>query len=407
MSNRHWKTNKLYDDIKSGRVGLATANKPITPPIKTKHNLPADTTPFIGREKETDAIRAHFTTEQRRLVTIVAPGGMGKSRLAIAVGRHLLTAFRDGVIFIELAAITDPAEIPNAIASAISYQAPDNTQALLPQLLQSLAQRNILLILDNFEQLLAGVSLIDHILKSCPKLSMLVTSRQPLNLVSESRYQLQGLDFPDLLTVDDALEWSSVRLFIDSGRRVNPNYSLSQDEVVYVLQICRLVQGMPLALILAAAWLELLDSAEIAVEIEKSLGFLSSDLADLPHRQRSMHAVFDRSWKRLQPDEQMVLARLSVFRGGFSREAAEQVAGANLRILLSLVNKSLLQRQVENGRYQVHELLRQYAAEKRALLDIDEDTRYCALSLFCSNRAPGNGPCSLLPPTPVATRFCR
>lgn len=369
------KTVALFDDIKAGRVGMASADHPTKPPVKPKHNLPADTTLFIGRKRESAEISAQFTQEQRRLVTIVAPGGMGKTRLGIAVGRRLLPAFQDGVTFVDLAAVTEPDEIATVIAAALSFQAPDKTQPLFPQLLNALAQRNILLILDNFEQLVRSASQIDHILKACPQLSILVTSRQPLNLVSESRYRLQGLDFPDLLTVDDALAWSAVQLFVDSGRRARPGYMLTDENLVYVLQICRLVQGMPLALILAAAWLGLLNSAEIAIEIEKSLAFLSSDLADLPHRQRSMHAVFDRSWQRLSSAEQAVLARLSVFRGSFSRDAAEQVAGANLRILLSLVNKSFLQRQGDSGRYQMHELLRQYSAEQREWLGISEDTQ--------------------------------
>jgi DNA-binding SARP family transcriptional activator len=375
-------TTQLRDDIKSGHVGSSSAENPVTPPAKPKHNLPADTTPFIGRKRESAEISAHFTQDQRRLVTIVAPGGMGKTRLGIEVGRRLLPAFHDGVAFVDLAPITEPDEIAGVIAATIHYQAPDKAQPLLPQLLNALAQRNMLLILDNFEQLLAGVTFVDKMLKACPDLSILVTSRQPLNLVSESRYRLQGLDFPDLLTVDDALAWSAVQLFVDSGRRTRPGYALTDDNLVYVLQICRLVQGMPLALVLAAAWLELLNSAEIAIEIENSLGFLSSNLADLPHRQRSMHAVFDRSWQHLQPDEQMVLAKLSVFRGGFSRDAAERIAGANLRILLSLVNKSFLQRQGDSGRYQMHELLRQYSAEQRELMGVDEDARIAHCRYF-------------------------
>jgi DNA-binding SARP family transcriptional activator/predicted ATPase len=365
-------TIQLADAIKSGRVGPAASDHPIAPPVKSKHNLPADTTPFIGRERETAVITTYFTRDQQRLVTLVAPGGMGKTRLAIAVGRRLLTSFTDGVFFVDLAALTDPEAIPGAVAAALGFQAPDNALPLLPQLLQSMAQSNMLLILDNFEQLLPGAALIDQMLKACPGLSLLVTSRQPLNLVSESRCRLSGLDFPDLLTVEDALAWSAVQLFVESGRRARPGYALSTDNIVYVLQICRLVQGMPLALILAAAWLELLDTAAIAIEIERSLGFLSSELADLPHRQRSMHAVFGRSWQRLAPHEQAVLAKLSVFRGGFSRAAAEKVAGANLRILLSLVNKSFLQRQEGDGRYTMHELLRQYAAEQRAQGGVDE-----------------------------------
>ena len=194
-------------------------SKPNTICRRIRHHLSA-------RKQETAELSTQFTQDQRRLVTIVAPGGMGKTRLAIEVGRHLLPAFRDGVTFVDLAAVTEPDEIASVIAAALSYQAPDKTQPLLPQLLNSLAQRNILLILDNFEQLVRGASLIDHILKACPELAILVTSRQPLNLVSESRYQLQGLDFPDLLTVDDALAWSSVQLFVDSGQRARPGYML-------------------------------------------------------------------------------------------------------------------------------------------------------------------------------------
>jgi hypothetical protein len=181
---------------------------------------------------------------------------------------------------------------------------------------------------------------------------------------------LAGLEFPDALTVEDALDFTAVQLFVESGRRARPGFELAEANVVDVVRICRLVQGMPLALILAATWLELLSMAEIAVEIEKGLDILSADMADLPPRQRNMRAVFERSWQRLEPEEQDVLARLSVFRGGFTREAAEKVAGANLRILLSLVNKSILQRQPENTRFALHELLRQYAAEHREQMGI-------------------------------------
>ena len=265
-----------------------------------------------------------ITHNNQRLLTILGPGGMGKTRLALAVG-----------------------------------------SGLLPQLLNTLSRQNLLLILDNFEQVVGGVTVVDRLLQTCPNLSILVTSRQRLSLVSESRYPLAGLDFPDLLTVEDALAYTAVQLFVDSGRRVRPSFELSDANIVYVIHICRLVQGMPLALILAAAWLELLTAADIAVEIEKSLGFLASELADLPPRQRSMRAVFDRSWQRLLPEEQDVLERLSIFRGGFTHDTAEQVASANLRILLSLANKSLLQRQPDRGRFALHELLRQYAAEQR------------------------------------------
>ena len=153
-----------------------------------------------------------------------------------------------------------------------------------------------------------------------------------------------------------------------------PNFALTDDNLHDVVRICQLVQGMPLGLLLAATWLEMLSTAEIVVEMEQGLDFLEADLADLPPRQRSMQAVFDYSWRQMTPAEQTTLAKLSVFRGGFTREAAEQVAAANLRLLLALVNKSLLQRDEENGRFTIHELLRQFAATQRIQLDPRNET---------------------------------
>lgn len=177
------------------------------------------------------------------------------------------------------------------------------------------------------------------------------------------------------------MNYTAVQLFVANGRRAQPDFMLTDENVDAVTRICQLVQGMPLGLLLAATWLELLTPAEIAIEIENSLDFLTTELADLPPRQRSMQAVFEYSWQMMNPTEQAVLAKLSVFRGGFAREAAEAVAGANLRVLLALVNKSLLQREVANGsfgklstqRFTIHELLRQFAAAQRQRLDAKND----------------------------------
>jgi hypothetical protein len=184
------------------------------------------------------------------------------------------------------------------------------------------------------------------------------------------------------LKPDEAMSYPAVRLFVESGRRARSGFAISADNVGEVIRICRQVQGMPLALVLAASWLELLSTAEIAGEIEAGLDFLAADLGDLPARQRSMQAVFDRSWHMMAPEEQAVMARLSVFRDGFTREAAEAVAGANLRILLSLTNKSLLQRRPESGRFTIHELLRQYAATRRRAGDPEEETELAHCRYF-------------------------
>ncbi len=367
-------TATLFEDIKAGRIGSAVADEPLRPPVKVKHNLPTFSSELIGRELEIAQISRLLTQDNQRLVSIVGPGGMGKTRLAIAVGASLLDQFRDGAYFVDLASLTQPDEIVPALAAVLNYQAPDKNQPLFPQLLVTLRQRQQLLILDNFEHLLAGTALVNEMLQTCPDLAILVTSRQRLALVEENRYELSGLNFPDWLTPEDVLDYTAVQLFVENGRRLRPNFTVTERNVADVVRICQLVQGMPLGLLLAAAWLQLLSPAEISVEIEKSLDFLAAELADLPSRQRSMQAVFDYSWQMLTAVEQAVLAKLSVFRGGFTREAAEQVTGANLRVLLALVNKSVVQRNVENGRFTMHELLRQFAAQQRRQFDANYET---------------------------------
>ncbi len=366
-------TVALFEEIKTGQFGSTAAAETSRPPVKVRHNLPASTTQLIGRELEMSQISQLLSQDGQRLVSIVGPGGMGKTRLAQAVGAELLDHFRDGVYFIDLAPLAHPEEIGQAVAAALDFQVPDKGQPFLPQLLKAIGRQNLLLILDNFEHLLAGAARVNDLLQAGPEVAVLATSRQRLNLASESRYELGGLDFPDWLTPEDALDYTAVQLFVENGRRLQATFTLTDGNVAAVARICQLVQGMPLGLLLAASWLELLSPAEIAAEIENSLDFLAAELADLPSRQRSMQAVFDYSWQMLTPAEQTVLAKLSVFRGGFTREAAEQVTGANLRILLALVNKSLLQRQVENGRFTMHELLRQFTAAQRPQAEADKD----------------------------------
>lgn len=362
-------TAALLEEIKSGRYGRRLTEEFIRPPERRRHNLSADTTAFIGRDIELAQIVRLLTVDRQRLVTIIGPGGMGKTRLALAAGAALLALFEDGVFFVDLTPVERPEDIPQTIATSIDYQPADTSQSLRPQLLSSLSRRRLLLILDNFEQVLGGAALVNAILETCPQVSILVTSRERLHLAGENRYELSGLNFPVGLSADDALAYAAVQLFVENARRAQPGFKLTTNNVSDVTRICRQVQGMPLALVLAAAWLELLSPAEIAAEIERGLDFLAAELADLPERQRSMEAVFERSWRMMSPQEQIVMARLSVFRDGFTREAAEEVAGANLRLLLQLVHKSLLQRRADTGRFTIHELLRQYAAARRRAMD--------------------------------------
>jgi serine/threonine protein kinase len=333
--------------------------------VRPKHNLPAQTMPFVGREHELIELGKLLKDSSIRLITILAQGGMGKTRLCLELAQHALDQdlYTDGVYFIELAPLSDADNIPNSIADAAGYQfLGDGTPK--EQLLTILRERNLLLVMDNYEHLPDGFAVVGDILKSAPNVHIIATSRQRLSQTGETLFHLSGMDFPDWETPDDALEYAAVKLFMNSAKRIRPDFELLADNLDVVARICKLVQGMPLGIVLAASWLSVLSLAEIADEMQGSLDFLETDETDLPERQRSIRAVMDYSWEQMTDSEQQVFMKLSVFRGGFTREAAQVVAGANLRILMSLVNKSLIRRDADSGRYEIHELLRQYADEK-------------------------------------------
>jgi predicted ATPase/DNA-binding SARP family transcriptional activator len=356
-------TSALAEEIRTGRYGPVASAAHVPPPDKQRHNLPADATPFFGREREIARLRSVLAGEKERLVTVAGPGGIGKTRLALAAARTLLAVFGDGVTFVDLAPLSRADDVPLALAAALNFTAPDQTRELAPQLLARLAPAEMLLILDNCEHLPGCAGLVGEMLASCPQLTILATSRQRLMLASESVVQVGGLDYPDS-GAGDAGGYSAVQLFVANARRVRASFALDAETQPAVVRICQRVQGMPLALVLAAAWSAVLSPAEIAAEIAGGIDFLAADLADLPPRQRSMRAVFACSWQMMSAAEQRVLARLSVFRGGFTREGAEQVAGANLKTLLALADKSMVRRDAGSGRFVVHELVRQFAAQQ-------------------------------------------
>ena len=287
---------------------------------------------------------------------------MGKTRLALEAGTAQFDKHPDGVYFASLAPILTIDLIVPAVAQALGLAfrpAGDPRQ----QLLNYLRPQRLLMILDNFEGLLDGVSLVSEILQAAPGVRVLATSRVRLGLPEEHLFHLAGMDFPAWETVADALSYSAVRLFLQGARRTRPGWQPETADLPAVARICRLVEGMPLGILLAAAWVEMLSPAEIAAEVQHGLDFLQAEVRGVSERQRSLRAIFDRTWSLLTPHERDALPALSVFRGGFLREAGQQVAGAGLRDLMGLVNKSLLRRGPA-GRYEMHELLRQYAAEK-------------------------------------------
>ena len=330
-----------------------------------RHNLPKQSTAFVGRQRELRSLMEFLTTPGVTLVTILAPGGMGKTRLALAAGEQQIANFADGVFFVPLAPLSSANDLVTAIAENIGLSF-YGENAPAQQLIDFLRERSMLLVLDNFEHLLEGAPLVADIIQSAPGIRVLVTSRERLNLRAETVYGLSGLDFPTWETPEDALEYEAVTLFMQSAQRVRPDFTIHADTLDDLARICRLTAGMPLGIELTAGWVDVLSLEQIAAELQRGLDILETDLRDVPERQRSLRVTFEHTWERLTEEEQAIFMRLSVFRGGFTVEAARAVAEADLRSLRKLANKALVQVS-PTGRHDIHELLRQFGAEKLAV----------------------------------------
>jgi predicted ATPase len=330
--------------------------------IEVPHNLPVQSTPFIGREEELAALEEMLIDPDTRLITIVGPGGIGKTRLVLAIAERQLGNFKHGVFFVSLASLDAVEDIVPAVARGLGfsfYEGGDHRR----QLIDYLRAKSMLLLLDNFEHLLEGASLASEIVQAASGVRVIVTSREPLRLLDEQLFSVRGLDFPEWETPEDALEYDAARLFLSTARRSRSKFDLGQDDLQPMTRICRLVQGMPLGIVLAAGWVELLSLAEIAEELGRGIDILKTDIRDVPMRQRSMRIVLDTTWEQLNLREREVLKRLSVFRDGCSQKAIRQVTGATFMELKSMTGKSLINSD-QDGRLEMHRLLRQYAAEK-------------------------------------------
>jgi predicted ATPase/transcriptional regulator with XRE-family HTH domain len=336
------------------------------------NRIPLQTTPLVGRESELDALERLFNDPQCRLLTLIGIGGIGKTRLAIEFAAKHLSGFPGGVFYIPLTPVDSLEKIVPAIADGFdfAFSGPSDPKEQLLNYISTCIDEKALFILDNLEHLLVQVTagesepglvkLVSEILGRAPGVHILGTSRERLNLHGEWIYELHGLSVPPTHYVGGVEEYNSVALFLRSAQRVKADFQTREAEQAALVRICQMVDGVPLALELAAAWVGILSCQEIAQEIGSNMDFLTTSMRDIPERHRSIRATFDHSWKLLADEERRALCQLSVFHGGFSRSAAGQVAGASLALLASLSAKSLVRR-TESGRYDLHEVIRQYA----------------------------------------------
>lgn len=318
-------------------------------------------TPFVGRASEVETITNRLLEAECRLFTVTGLGGCGKTRLAIEVAGRIGHHFPHGTVFVALQPISRSDLLISAIAQAVGVMFYGEAEAH-EQLLAYLHDKTLLLILDNFEHLLDEAAFVSTMLQAAPGVTVLATSREALHLQEEWLYPLQGLATPSSVYTTSLEDYEAVQLFLSLTRRVQPAFDLAREHES-VVRICRMTAGLPLAIELAVSWLKGLHATQVADAMQRNLDLLSTNTRNVEARHRNMRAVFDQSWALLSDDERRIFVRLSVFRGGFTSEAAEYLAGASLAGLAALVEKSLIQLE-STSRFSMHELLRQYGIEK-------------------------------------------
>lgn len=347
-------TQKLYQQIKGQVV-------PEVAPAGTLHYFPLQLTPFYGRQAELAQIQSYLQDDGCRFVTLTGLGGIGKSRLAIEAAGKVAAHFPDGLYFIALAGLQNPQLLPLTIAGYLnlSLQGRQDPQVQIQQFLRG---KQILLAIDNFEQFLAASEKLLALLSNTNRVKLLITSREPLRMSGEWQLGVEGLEYPaGTLSPTDFQQYSAIQLFCQIARQVRPAFNPVQEQKG-IIAICQYLRGMPLALEIAGRWAQFLDCATIANQIRQDVDFLTASQRDIPERQQSIRAIFDYTWKQLDPAGQSTLAQLAIFPADFTAQAAQTIAQTNLFTLAHLLDKSLLH--YTAGRYTLHPLLRQLALEK-------------------------------------------
>ena len=326
--------------------------------------LPVPSTALFGREADLDAVAGLVRELRTRLVTLVGPGGVGKTRLAIEAGRHLNQDFPDGAYFVALASIAEPRDLASTLVRALGAPTREGEQPETA-LFRFLSGRRVLLVVDNFEHLMAGAPLLGQLIGTCRGLTLLLTSREPTRLAAERLHPVRPLEVPDgarAAQAGDAECCAAVAMFCDRVRARDPNFTVDDDNASHVTEICRRLDGLPLALELAAARIGLLSPAELAARLDDALSVLTAGPRDAPERHRTLRAAIDWSVELLTEPERRAFTHLAVFSGGASVAAAQIVTGASLDVLDSLLAKQLLLRR--GDRLVMLETVREYARER-------------------------------------------
>lgn len=359
----------------------------ISLPRSRRSHIPAATRLFVGRQAEIKEICRQIKQPSCRLLTILGPGGIGKTRLALQVARQLESeapaSFANGIYWIPLETANSWTDLLTAVAQALQLSVPSQDVARLQdQIKHFLQNREVLLLLDNFEQLLPSNIHLLAWLQEAPRLKLLITSRVRLNLRPEWSITLSGLDVPPALATEPVESYDAIHLFLHRARQKRP-FPLTAEALTAVTKICRLVEGLPLAIELAAAWTHLLSPQEIWRELAHNFDWLMSETADLPDRHRSLNAVVAYSWNLLSAPEQDALSKLSVFSGGFRREAARIVAATSLQTLAHLLDQSLIYMTAVPGRFNMHPNVRHYAAGQLSQHPfVQQETRLAHLEAY-------------------------
>src|SRR5215207_98789 len=382
---------RLRDLLEPERIwqALAPGLESSFPPPQTlerlETNLPMQLTTLVGREVEIAEISALIEREGDRLVTLTGPGGTGKTRLALSVAAEALDTFPDGVWFVDLAPLTDPALVLPAIASVLGVREPGG-QGLLQAIEAFLASKRLLLVLDNFEQVLDAAPQLAELLMACPQLSMLVTSREPLQVRAEQQVPVSPLTLPpaeSMLPLSELARVPAIDLFVQRAQAIMPDFALTEENAPIIAAICQRLDGLPLAIVLAAARLRLLPPRALLDRLERSLPVLTGGPRDAPARQRTLRDAIAWSHDLLEGDEPTLFRRLAVFSGGWTFEAAEAVVSHDGALdvftgLTALADKSLVRPVATTGpnpRFGMLETIREFGLDQLAAAGEVDNTR--------------------------------